>query len=380
MHLRRVFLYGTLRDHALLAAVLGRPAGPGDLAEAALPDHAAHRVVPGAYPVIRPEPGAVAPGLLLSGLTAEEVGRLSYYEGAFGYGTEPIEVVSGGTSVRALVFWPDGRHLHTDGHWDLARWQDEDRGLAAEAAREVMSEMGHRPAETVGARYAQIEARAQSRLAARAEAPPAEIRAGLGAEAVTLESRRRPYAGFFNVEEYELDLPAFGGGRLRPNTRSVFVAADAVTVLPYDPRRDTVLVLEQFRPGPYGRGDPCPWTLEPVAGRRDPGESVAETARRETREEAGIEIGALHHIGSYYPSPGCITEFLVSYVAEAALPDSAEGVHGLATEGENIRTRIVAFDRLMQAVRTGEAGTGPLLLSAYWLSLNRDRLRRAGGA
>ena len=72
-----------------------------------------------------------------------------------------------------------------------------------------------------------------------------------------------------------------------PVTRAAFVSGDAVTVLPYDPLRDRVLVVEQFRAGPQARGDAQAWQMEAIAGRIDPGEtpeaSGAAARRRKRR-------------------------------------------------------------------------------------------------
>ena len=134
-------------------------------------------------------------------------------------------------------------------------------------------------------------------------------------------------------------------------------------------------MIEQFRFGIYMRGDPSPWSLEPVAGRIDPGEDPETAARREAIEEAGLSVGELHRIGAYYPSPGALTEHLVSYVGIADIPDDATGIGGEASEAEDILSHIVSFQDLMGLVDSGEAANGPLILSAQWLALNRDRLR-----
>lgn len=158
-------------------------------------------------------------------------------------------------------------------------------------------------------------------------------------------------------------------------TRAVFLSGDAVTVLPYDPVRDRVLVVEQFRAGPYGRGDANPWQLEAVAGRIDPGETPEQAARREAVEEAGLHLGALEDVARYYPSPGICAEFLYSYVALCDLPDGSAGVFGVAEEAEDIRGHLIGFDDLMGLVSSGEIGNAPLLLSILWLQRERARLR-----
>ena len=148
-----------------------------------------------------------------------------------------------------------------------------------------------------------------------------------------------------------------------------------MTVLPYDPVRDRVLLVEQFRAGPYARGDANPWQLEAIAGRIDPGEGPEEAARREAVEEAGLQLGALLPVAAYYPTPGAKTEYLYSYVALCDLPDGSAGVFGVASEAEDIRGHLLAFDALMALVASGEASNAPLILTALWLQRERARLR-----
>jgi len=162
--------------------------------------------------------------------------------------------------------------------------------------------------------------------------------------------------------------------------RAVFLTGDAVVVLPYDPVRDRVLLIEQFRMGPHGRGDPQPWMLEAPAGRVDGDETPEAAGRREAVEETGIALGALLPAVHHYPSPGAAAEYLYTYVGIADLPDGAAGgAGGLASEAEDIRGHLVPFARLMEMVDSGEANAGPLVILAYWLARNRDRLR-AGAA
>ncbi|MEJ6707223.1 MAG: tellurium resistance protein, partial [Amylibacter sp.] len=92
-------------------------------------------------------------------------------------------------------------------------------------------------------------------------------------------------------------------------------------------------------------------------------------------EEAGLTLLSLESIGNYYPSPGCLSEYLYSFVGLVDLSNAQTGVHGLDTENEDIRTHFLTFDAAMALVQSGEADNGPLLLSLYWLAANRARLR-----
>ena len=196
-----------------------------------------------------------------------------------------------------------------------------------------------------------------------------------GAEPVETLSLHHAYEKFFAVEEYETRFRRFDGSWSDSGARAVFNVGDAVTVLPYDPARDMVMLIEQLRIGAYAQGDPQPWLLEPVAGIVDAGESYEDTAYRETREEAHIELSALHKVAGYYPSPGGIAQYLVSYIGIASLSDDRRTVGGLDSEGENIRNLLVPYDRLVSMLETGELVNAPTVLSVQWLMLNRDRLR-----
>jgi ADP-ribose pyrophosphatase len=196
---------------------------------------------------------------------------------------------------------------------------------------------------------------------------------------VLVVAKRRPYAGFFGVEEYDLRFRRFDGTMSTEVSRTAFISGDAVTVLPYDAVRDRVLLIEQFRPAPFVRGDAQCWSLEAIAGRVDAGETPDVAARREAVEEAGLALGDLQFVAGYYPSPGAVAEYLYSYVALTDLPDGIAGVFGLEGEAEDIRGHLVGFDALMGLVDSGEINNAPLLLTVLWLARERSRLRGIAG-
>ncbi len=365
------FFYGTLRHLPLLEAVAGRVP---NLASARLDGHCVRWAPGGGFPVLVPDAAETVDGLVALDLTPTEVARLDFYEGLFGYGSRGIEVCVNGETVAALVYG-DGPQGEPGGPFDLAEWENDFGALAVAAAGDAMALFGQSPAAEVGRRYHQILVRAASRLRA-AQGGPVTLRRRADASDIEISSRSMPYANHFAVEDYDLRYRRFDGSMSETVTRAVFVSGDAATVLPYDPVRDRVLLIEQFRPGPFARGDAQPWLLEPIAGRVDPGESPEDAARREAAEEAGISLGALIPIGSYYPTPAAKSEYLYAFIGIAELPDGwTPGASGVADEHEDIRAHVVSFDRLMELVETGEAENGPLLLSALFLAHRRDRLR-----
>lgn len=374
-----LFVFGTLRHDALRAAVAGADL-PGQ--PAVLPDHAVARALdpqgaPQPFPVLDPRPGARAPGLLLHP-DPDQRARLHAYERLFRYLTRPVTVLQDGQPVAALIYVPEAESWRPGPDWDIDAWARDWAVLRTAAAAEVMALWpGHDPA-LMAQRYPQIEVAVDSALRAAATPAPASLRRSPAPGDVTTQATRRPYARFFGVQEDDLRFRRFDGGFSPVVTRAGFVVGDAVTVLPYDPGRDRVMLVEQFRYGAWLRGDPNPWSLEPIAGRIDPGEAPETAAHREAAEETGLALGRLMRVGGFYPSPGAVTEYLIAFVALADLDDSAAGVGGLASEAEDIRAHAIGFDRLMALIDDGEVENAPLLISALWLAARRDRIRAAG--
>ena len=237
---------------------------------------------------------------------------------------------------------------------------------------DVMALYGRVPAAEVAARLGAMAVRASSR--ARTVSAQTALRHAAGPGDVVVARERLPYAKFFAVEEYDVAWQRFDGTMSETVTRAVFVSGDAVTVLPYDPVRDRVLLVEQFRAGPLARGDGQAWQLEAIAGRVDPGETPEAAARREAVEEAGLVLDRLIAVAEYYPSPGAVSEYLYTYVALVDLPDGVAGVFGVADETEDIRGHLISFDRLMALVASGEVQNAPLILTALWLQREKVRI------
>ncbi|GMG83765.1 hypothetical protein LNKW23_29790 [Paralimibaculum aggregatum] len=372
-----IFFYGSLRDRELIEIVLGRAVAPADLAPARAAGFATRRARGEDYPMLVPEAGAVAEGVLLSGLSAADLERLAYFEEAE-YALAPITVETAGGTLEARHFRPTGKRPAVAELWNFADWQREHRPVAHEAACELMALHGEVPVERIDDHWPAILVRARQRARALSEPGPMAggIRSRFGPSDVEVAARRRVYRGFVAVDEMRLRHKRFDGSWSAEMGRTAVLWGDAVTVLPYDARRDRVLLIEQFRPAPMARGDRCPWCIEVIAGRVDADEDAVDTARREAREEAGLELGCLVETGLYYTTPGLSAEALRGFVGEADLPH-AGGLYGLDGEHEDIRAFVLDFDVAMAAVGRGEVNTGPALVALLWLAANRGGLRRA---
>ena len=372
-----LFFYGTLCYRPLLDLVLG-DAGHLRVSAARLPGHGVYWAEGQIFPVIEQGEG-VAEGLLIEGVRDEDRARLDFYEAGFDYALKPVEVATEAGPRTAEVYFPEPGRWPAGAPWVLEDWVRDWGAVTLRAAEDVMACYGHLPASEVDRWFTQIRIRASSFVRARGETTPVEVRRDLGLDDVERLDTGQPYRRFFSVEEHRLRFRRFNGGMSDPVDWAAFVSGDAVTVLPYDPLRDRVLVIEQFRLGPFARGDARPWTIEPIAGRIDPGEAPEACAHREAREEAGVDLRALEQVAHYYPSPGAVSEYLYSYIAIADLPDEAARIGGQDSESEDIRGILLSFGELMDLLQSGEAQNGPLILSALWLAAQRERIRREAG-
>lgn len=279
-------------------------------------------------------------------------------------------VLGAGQFEDRLQFYCDVMGLAVAGisDWDTGPVQKADLLLA----ERVMASFGRRSVADMRKRLGALRVLVASALRARHLSGPG-LRRATGE--VRLDGTEETHAGFFSLEVARLSHRRFDGSMSQRLQREVLLSGDAVTVLPYDPRRDRVLLIEQMRMGPLGRGDPLPWQIEAIAGRIDPDESPEDCARREAVEEAGLALGRLEKVAEYYPSPGAMSEYVYSYVALCDLSDEVVGVFGAEEEAEDIRGFLLSHAELMAALERGELGSAPLLLSVLWLDRERPRLR-----
>ena len=368
-----LFFYGTLRHAPLLEIVLGRPTGSIQMQDATLEGYAVRAVRDAPFPALIAENGAEARGLYVSGLTAQDIANLDYYEGGFDYDLVDV-TLQGGHAAQVYVCAPE--RWETVGRWDFDAWCTDWAAMSCFAAQEVMGHMGRLSRDEVAAIFPQIRARAWSRVLG-SQTPAGQ---GVFAGELDITAERRAYTGYFAVNEVDLRHSRFDGTLSPVLERSYFIAGDAALVLPYDPVRDRVLVVEQMRMGPLGRGDPEVWHLEPIAGRIDPGEQAEAAAMREAAEEAGLSIPQLETVARGYPSPGDSTGYYHIFVGVTDLPDSAAGIGGLEDEAENIRAQLVSFNDFMGMAEEQRIANTPLALLAYWLAHHRSRLRLQGHA
>lgn len=190
---------------------------------------------------------------------------------------------------------------------------------------------------------------------------------------IKIISKEVAYQGFFRLQRYRLRHSLFAGGWSGELVRECFERGHAVAVLPYDPKRHQVVLIEQFRIGalqsPHGA-----WLLETVAGMIEDGEAIEEVARREAVEEANCKLGRLHPVYSYLSTPGGCSEQISLFCGEVDA-SQVSGIYGLEDEGEDIRVRAYDFDEAMALLESDRIGSSTPIIALQWLQLNYPHLQ-----
>jgi ADP-ribose pyrophosphatase len=181
------------------------------------------------------------------------------------------------------------------------------------------------------------------------------------------------YHGFFTLSQFSIKHGLFDGGESKPLIRELLDRGKAAAVLPYDPVRDEVVLIEQFRIGAIEDAS-GPWLIEVVAGLCEPGEPVEDLIHREAMEEAGCKVSDLIHIFHYYSSPGGSNEEIDLYIARTE-SGGLGGVHGLDHEGEDIRVHVMKCDDAFELLAQGRIDSAMPIIALQWLQLNRERIR-----
>ena len=179
---------------------------------------------------------------------------------------------------------------------------------------------------------------------------------------------------FFTLKQYKVKHSSFLEGDCSAVVRERLEGKTAVSILLFDPRKDAIVCVEQFRIGLMGVADHS-WSIETVSGFCDIAhEQPHEVAAREVVEEAGCELQDLIKVGEFFVSPGSSTERITVFVGCVGSA-KVSGVHGLAHEGEEIRPLVISREAAMIQLFK-ELNSTSIIIALQWLQLNLDELNQ----
>ena len=157
-------------------------------------------------------------------------------------------------------------------------------------------------------------------------------------------------------------------GTWQTQQRETYDRGNAAVILPYNPKRRTVVLIKQFRYPAFVNGyDDL--MIEAAAGLLDD-ESPENRIRAEAEEEAGYRLRDVRKIFESFMSPGSVTEKLHFFVAEYE-PDMKVGDGGgLQDEGEDIEVIEPTIDEALAMIADGRIVDGKTIMLLQYAALN----------
>ena len=174
---------------------------------------------------------------------------------------------------------------------------------------------------------------------------------------------------------YELKSATFdyrrSNGEWQTQVREVYDRGNGATLLPYNLKTRTVVLVRQFRYPAFASGyDDL--LIEAAAGMLDDAAPEARI-RAEAEEEIGYRLAHVRKVFEAFTSPGAVTEKLHCFVAEydAAMRVSDGG--GLADEGEDIEVLELAIDDALAMISDGRIVDGKTIMLLQYAALHLFR-------
>ena len=176
------------------------------------------------------------------------------------------------------------------------------------------------------------------------------------------------HKGFFRLNEITLKFRKYNGEWSKEIKRELFGGAQVSAILPYDPIKKEIILIEQFRPGTIfnNRGN---YLYEIPAGIIDKGETPEIAANRECFEETGCKIKKLIPIQGYFPAPGSSQSFYNLYMGEVSTFKGSR-IMGLEKENEDILVKSYKVSVIKRKIQNGEIVNGLTLIALQWFLLN----------
>ncbi len=133
--------------------------------------------------------------------------------------------------------------------------------------------------------------------------------------------------------------------------REVYDRGHGACALLYNVKKQTVILIKQFRLPAYLAGDNGFLTEVPAGIIED--EAPEQAIIREIEEETGYVIPALTSVGDIFTSPGAVTERIFLFIAPYVDAQKVTDGGGLDSENEDIEVVEYAFAKALQDLKKG---------------------------
>jgi len=159
------------------------------------------------------------------------------------------------------------------------------------------------------------------------------------------------------------------GGEWVNQTRESYDRGNGATILLYNKKKGTVILIQQFRMPTYTNLNKTGLMIETCAGVLD-GDDPITCILKETEEETGYQIGSAKKVFESYMSPGAVTEIIHFYIAEYDEKMKVSEGGGLISENEDIDVLEITFQKALQMIESGEIKDAKTIMLLQYAQIN----------
>ena len=159
---------------------------------------------------------------------------------------------------------------------------------------------------------------------------------------------------YFTLHNITYDLTRKDGEVIR-HKREVYDRGNGATILLYNAKKKTVVLIRQFRVATWVNGNESGQLIETCAGLLDNDEPEV-CIRKEAIEETGYEVGEVRKLFELY-----IHFFIAEY------SDNQRANAGGGVEDEDIEVLELPFSQALEMIKTGEIRDGKTVLLLNYL-------------
>lgn len=168
---------------------------------------------------------------------------------------------------------------------------------------------------------------------------------------------------WFVLRNMTYELTRSDGSVVR-HKREVYDRGNGATIMLYNRRKQSVVLVRQFRVATWVNGNEDGMLIETCAGLLDNDEPEA-CVRKEAIEETGFEVGEVRKLFELYMSPGGVTELIHFFIAEYSDAQRANGGGGV--DDEEIEVLELPFSRALEMMANGEIRDGKAVILLQYL-------------
>ena len=168
---------------------------------------------------------------------------------------------------------------------------------------------------------------------------------------------------YFLLRNMTYELTRRDGSVVR-HKREVYDRGNGAAVLLYNPNKQSVVLVRQFRVATWVNGNPDGMLIETCAGLLD-NDAPEVCIRKEAIEETGYQVGEARKVFELYMSPGGVTELIHFFIAEYSEAQRAN--RGGGVDDEDIEVLELPFVRALEMVASGEIQDGKAVILLQYL-------------